>query len=60
MVAPFDLISIHRQLSIRRGELGRWLQLFKEVLADSNENELILNWNEKLSHFENIFLKHLF
>ena len=65
---PFDLINIHHDLKIRKGELGRWLVLFKEVLKDKTRQEQLpigiinLNkqWLEKLSFFEKVFLKQLF
>lgn len=58
---PFDLIGIHQQLSIRKGELHRWLKLFHETLeefegSDSEENKLLQTWQEKLNHFESVFL----
>lgn len=58
---PFDLIGIHQKLSIRRGELHRWLTLFRETLKEfesSNpENiDLLKKWLEKIDHFEGVFL----
>ena len=57
---PYDLISIHRALSIRKGEVGRWILLFKETLNEAPEHELKKNWSEKIDHFEKIFMKVLF
>ena len=57
---PFDLISLHHELSIRKGELGRWLLLFKEVLEENKNHPLTKEWLVKLSHFESIFIKKLF
>jgi truncated hemoglobin YjbI len=57
----FDLIEVHRALGILPGELGRWLTLFRQVLAKENqEDEFIKKWREKLDHFEKIFQKQLF
>lgn len=64
--APFDLIQVHRALSIRMGELNRWLLLFREILREqankSNDEirELANQWNEKLDLFEARFKKMLF
>ena len=66
--APFDLIQIHRELSIRMGELNRWLVLFDGVLMQSlkeveNQEEMgqfVQLWREKVSLFENRFKKILF
>lgn len=55
----FNLIKTHKELSIRRGELGRWLILFKEILEKNTENknlEIKEKWIKSLSRFENIFL----
>jgi len=60
---PFDLINIHQKLSMRKGELGRWLILFKETLKENSnkEHEIIHKaWLEKLNHFEHIFNKSFF
>lgn len=57
--SPFDLITVHKQLSIRKGEVGRWVLLFKETLNDyktANE-ELVLKWETKISEFEKRFLE---
>lgn len=59
----FDLIKVHKALSIKRGEVGRWLILFKEtldeVLSEDQEQEQNLkkDWLEKLAIFERAFLK---
>src|SRR5690606_20281813 len=57
----FDLIHVHRELGILKGELGRWLMLFREVLAKQDQGlEIVKKWNEKLDHFEEIFKRQLF
>ena len=54
----FDLIRIHKQLSIRKGEVGRWALLFKETLKEykSSHGELVEKWEQKLNEFETKFL----
>lgn len=58
---PFDLIKIHQPLSIRRGEVGRWLVLFKETLdeqlsEEKEDQELKEKWIQKLARFEKAIL----
>ncbi len=63
---PFDLIQVHRALSIRMGELNRWLVLFREVLnreiRGKNEEIQILaqQWEAKIQLFEDRFKRTLF
>jgi truncated hemoglobin YjbI len=57
---PFDLIKVHVPLGIKRGELGRWLLLFKntleqEVKSHPEMTEIKNQWLEKLKIFEGIF-----
>ncbi len=56
--APFDLIGIHQKLSMRKGELHRWLTLFRETLNEfeAEDPKLIKLWHEKIDHFEGVFL----
>jgi truncated hemoglobin YjbI len=59
---PFDLIKAHRSLGIKKGEIGRWLTLFKNVLEKCLEDHPIrLDTykiiQEKLNFFENLFYK---
>ncbi len=56
---PFDLISIHKKLSIRKGEVGRWVLLFKQTLENYRDDqpELVSKWEEKIAEFEKRFLK---
>lgn len=56
---PFDLMTIHKNLSIRKGEVGRWMLLFKEVLQShrDKESDLVESWEKKLADFEEKFLK---
>lgn len=55
---PFDVIGAHLPLGIHRGEVGRWVRLFEDVLrADRTlPVELKEKWQEKLRHFEKVFL----
>jgi truncated hemoglobin YjbI len=59
---PFDLIKVHIPLGIKRGELGRWLLLFRktlkeETLSHPEFEDLSKLWEEKLQHFEKIFMR---
>ena len=57
----FDLIHVHRRLAIRKGEVGRWCQLFYETLDAFEKEEtlpLISKWRLKVQHFEKVFLNH--
>jgi truncated hemoglobin YjbI len=60
---PFDLISIHRNLNIRPGEVNRWLYLFRQEIdqAKNNDtNQLAQQWHDKLDLFQQIFHRKLF
>lgn len=55
---PLDLINAHVPLRIHRGEVGRWMKLFTEVLGQTpGPEELKLLWREKLTRFEQVFLQ---
>lgn len=56
---PFDMISAHMPLGIKRGEIGRWLLLFRKILNKNTHEfpDLSLLWEEKLQFFEKIFLR---
>jgi hemoglobin len=57
---PFDVINLHIPLSIKRGELGRWLVLFRKTLNEEvtpEMEELKALWEERLTVFEGIFLR---
>lgn len=56
--APFKLMVIHKELMIRKGEVNRWVSLFKEVLEEWRHchEELTDQWLIKLNHFQNTFL----
>ncbi len=59
-----SLLEAHEYLNIQRGELGRWLKLFKEVLEIETttqiEKEIKLRWLHKLDQFEKAFMKSFF
>ncbi|MDH5580480.1 MAG: hypothetical protein OEY33_01105 [Bdellovibrionales bacterium] len=57
----FNLISAHEYLLIKKGELGRWVVLFKEVLQNykgkyPDHESFFLLWEQKILHFQNKFL----
>jgi truncated hemoglobin YjbI len=59
---PFDVLKAHLPLGIKRGELGRWLVLFRQTLKEQTQThpefeKLSENWNEKLIFFEGVFLR---
>jgi hemoglobin len=60
--APFDVMKAHVPLGIKRGELGRWLLLFRKTLSDEIKEypemiELREQWEQKLVFFEGVFLR---
>ena len=57
---PFDILNAHLPLGIKKGELGRWIILFRKSLEIELEKkpemkELKDQWDERLDHFKNIF-----
>lgn len=59
----FDILNVHRLLNIRKGELNRWLVLFRETLQmnkDEGNQDLIQKWQDKINQFENVFNEKLF
>lgn len=59
---PFDVMKAHIPLGIKRGELGRWLLLFKRTLNEQIQNhpemeDLKSEWERRLDIFEGIFLR---
>ncbi len=62
VVPPFDMIKAHMPLGIKRGEIGRWLVLFRKTLTEKSDPQfegLATLWNERLTLFEGIFLRFL-
>ncbi len=59
---PFDMMNSHLPLGIKRGELGRWLVLFRQTLKEKTTKDfsgLSERWEERLKIFEGIFLRFL-
>lgn len=59
---PFDIANLHLALSIKKGEVGRWLVLFRKTLEEMTAshpemNDLAKEWRNKLNFFEAIFLR---
>ncbi len=56
---PFNILNAHTPLNIKRGELGRWLVLFRKTLNEETSLtiELRQEWLDKLTFFEGIFLR---
>ena len=57
---PFDIFNVHIPLKIKRGELGRWLMLFRLTLSQlksSEHHDLQEKWEQKLLFFEKAFLR---
>lgn len=62
---PFDMIGVHGRLHLHRGELGRWLILFRQTLDEKVKEhpefqELREKWEERLPFFEKVFLRMFF
>jgi truncated hemoglobin YjbI len=60
--APFDVMKAHIPLGIKRGELGRWLLLFRKTLdeemASHPEMDLLKKeWDRRIEIFEGVFLR---
>lgn len=61
---PFDVLKVHSPLGIKRGELGRWLVLFKKALNEQSLAhpeffELKEQWLLRLNFFEGVFSRFL-
>ncbi len=59
---PFDVMKVHVPLGIKRGELGRWLVLFRKTLTEEiashpQMQKLGEEWERKLAFFEGNFLR---
>jgi hemoglobin len=59
---PFDLMKVHIPLQIKRGELGRWLLLFRKTLEEQTSKhpeqaEFKELWLIRLNFFEGVFLR---
>lgn len=59
---PFNLISVHEPLGIKKGELGRWVTLFRETLQENQDKlgpDEIIRWNKKVDFFRDKLEKRL-
>lgn len=61
---PFNVMGLHIPMGIKRGELGRWLLLFRKSLTTETEKhpemeKLAKTWDERLTFFEGVFLRFL-
>ena len=59
---PFDIMKPHMPLGIKRGEIGRWLVLFRKTLDEQvalhpEMKPLREEWEKKLVDFEGKFLR---
>ena len=59
---PFDIMKPHMPLGIKRGEIGRWLVLFRKTLDEQvalhpEMKPLREQWEKKLVDFEGKFLR---
>lgn len=62
LTEPFDVMKVHIPLGIKRGELGRWLVLFRKTLTEEIQKhpemiDLKNSWEFKLVDFEGRFLR---
>ena len=62
LTKPFDIMKLHVPLGIKRGELGRWLVLFRKTLDEQTAlhpemQDLKEEWLVKLVDFEGKFLR---
>ena len=61
MLKRENVLKVHEYLNIKKGELGRWIFLFKKNLEEiSMDKNLKLRWIEKLNQFEEVFQNHFF
>ncbi len=61
---PFDVMNIHVKMGIHRGEVGRWLLLFRKTLDEQASlhpefSEMKDLWLKRLEFFEGVFLRFL-
>ena len=59
---PFDIPNLHLALKIKKGEVGRWLVLFRKTLEEMTAShpemsDLSKEWRNKLNFFEAVFLR---
>ena len=59
---PYDMVGAHTPLHLKRGELGRWLVLFRKTMDEKVKEhpemkDLAELWEQRLQVFEGIFLR---
>ncbi len=59
---PFDVMKVHTPMGIKRGEVGRWLVLFKKTLDEEVQkrpefSSMKEKWLKRLDFFEGVFLR---
>lgn len=55
----FQLLKVHEPLKFNRGQLKRWLKIFRDNLAENKiDKSLERKWLKKLTEFEKIFLEY--
>ncbi len=64
LLQPFDVTKLHLALKIKKGEVGRWLVLFRKTLEEMTAihpemKDLSHEWRNKLVFFEALFLRLL-
>ena len=52
---PNQIIKKHLYLKIKKGEVGRWVLLFKETIDQHPSNELSKNWSSLVLKWKKIF-----
>jgi truncated hemoglobin YjbI len=53
---PLDALRAHIPLKLHRGELDRWVKLFKETLLSEGVDPILkVRWEEKLARFQEVF-----
>ncbi|MBY0518198.1 MAG: hypothetical protein K2P81_14915 [Bacteriovoracaceae bacterium] len=56
---PLDVIKAHIPLRVHTGEVNRWVILFNKTLKESEApEELKVKWEQKVFHFQKIFLSN--
>lgn len=60
----FDIVKVHLPLGIKKGELGRWIVLFRKTLDEKTSQypemkDLKELWITKIQFFEGIFSRFL-
>ena len=61
----FNILNLHRELKIKKGEVGRWVIIFQETLKDFSQGQAEKKqfselWQKKIRHFQKTFEEKLF